>query len=390
MRQFSPIFLIVFLFLFEDSNPAKVLHTLKNETVGSSLSKSLGVSQHLHEGSLSRSLLHVVNTKFSLPPPSSSSHSTAKLFLFQRNGGASLASWVGYHAQIVGYENVYVIDHASSSPLTQKLLIEFKKKGVRVFHFNKEFKEKHSALSKHMNNAKASTKLLIPMDIDEYLVFVKKNETKERLSHDGDKIPTFTSNPTAILNHLKHLVNSSPKKDPKKSFKVSSYMSVPDDCNDPPVLEPSNLLFRFADVCTSIHFHPRPNLVPKYKVFYWSSTFVNTDQGNHFGQTTFPCQSRNVDDCYVDSGLVHLHFRTSRFPVWASKIVSRVTESYSMDLRKKCQGVGHHYCGMAKGILNTTAEKLFQHWFDSFCLPALDLDLIYFPELYDQFCLEKK
>ena len=323
---------------------------------------------------------------------SSHSISIAKFFVFQKNGGVNLAIWVDYHAQIVGYSNIIVIDHASQSLSTQKLLVELEQKGVQVFHFSGLFSMKHAFLTKQMNDAKNSASLLIPMDLDEYIVLVKnktaaKENEEPRNDDDGDRVATFTTNPKSIRARLDFLNSSSLlKMNSKKSFKVSQYMSVPDDCNDPPVLEPPNLLFRFADVCNSIHFQRRQNLTHRSKTFFWSSTFVNTDQGNHFGQTIYPCRSQNVESCYFDSGLAYLHFHTSRFPIWLAKIVSRVTDSYSMDL-SNCDAIGGHYCKMGRTIVNRPAEKLYEHWYDSLCKPKLKSSLMEFDGIYKQFCL---
>jgi len=202
-----------------------------------------------------------------------------------------------------------------------------------------------------------------------------------------------------------------------RRFKVSELFAYPGDCDDPlaqqhkrflhssshssrttvllippPPPPPPVLLREFTDVCSVTKFALAP-IRDRSKTFYWSQTFVATDQGNHFGRSSDKCgQGNPLEKCFQDSGLAYLHYHTVRYPKWSQKVYSRAVQSYDMDVESSssCEGMhGYHYCKYVRRFIGLKGKELFLDYVKLFCNQD-EKDLVVVEGLNQRFCPKER
>lgn len=253
--------------------------------------------------------------------PSSSPHTTAtsgssslaKVFTFHKDEATLLADWLAYHSHIFGPENIVLIDHESTDPTVLETLNIYAAKGVSIVPFSGSFRDKAVALTAAMRACSSSAKLLIPIDIDEFVV----DET-------GD----------GVLNVLRQLEHSAET----RKFKFASRVASCESVHKRPALETS--------------FLPK-SATTMGKTFFRARDFVSTDQGNHYGfvrrdnQTHQDIQlmPKNFDRFFVRSSLSLLHFAMRDFDTWYTKLFQRAA-AYGFAMNTNCEAVrkGQRYC----------------------------------------------
>ncbi len=94
----------------------------------------------------------------------------AKVFAFHRDEEFLLGDWLYWHCAVFGCGNVVVVDHASTNPKVLAILEAYKTRGVTVETFRGAFGEKAEALSRAMRARADDARLLVPLDVDEFVV----------------------------------------------------------------------------------------------------------------------------------------------------------------------------------------------------------------------------
>lgn len=93
-----------------------------------------------------------------------------KIFSFVKDEGDKIQDWLNYHSQIVGIENIFIIDHMSTDG-TYEILQKYK--GLNLIRSNVPFHKKSEVLSTLM---KLHSGFLIPLDADEFLCYKNSND----------------------------------------------------------------------------------------------------------------------------------------------------------------------------------------------------------------------
>ena len=98
---------------------------------------------------------------------------TVKIFTIQRDEDDILEDWLRYHIYLFGKENVYVIDHKSKKSRTT-----IEKYGVNLIRYDGTFERngKANILSQTINNHKSGSSIVLPVDVDEFVIQIQYNE----------------------------------------------------------------------------------------------------------------------------------------------------------------------------------------------------------------------
>jgi len=230
------------------------------------------------------------------------------IVLIQRNEGKYLQDWMDWHSALVGSDALTVIDHNSTDPTTLGILRELSRKKVNVLHFEGHFTQKHEELTRVISQQNAS--LVIPMDTDEYLLGCDIERSFDPAAHKK-----------GVLDGLRASVRDS-------EFEKFKLGGLETDCEWP-----------FNASCRMSRRHKSE----RDKTYYRRSTFVNTDQGNHFGESL---HNRIQSKRYV----CMYHRTKPPYLVWAKSVRNAMSYGYfsfsngSYVQLKPCEGNGNHYC----------------------------------------------
>ena len=237
-----------------------------------------------------------------------------KVFTFQKDEIDILEDWIDYHSYLFGKENVYVIDHESKCC---KELI--KSKGVHLVNFTGAFENnKARQLTKLMKENKDSCDIVIPLDVDEFII--KQNQ--QEVSADKSK----------ILECFEQLGGCG-------AYKFASY-SV-DRHNQCPTTDFTHV----SDV-------PDHGRFSRWKTFWKSRDFKRTDQGNH-GYEEKP---------YEHTDLALLHFHNRGFEHFKRKHL-RWPESYGKTRPPTAKGKNkHHWELFYDNIKDMNEQEMLEYW----------------------------
>jgi len=260
------------------------------------------------------------------------------IFGIHKDEPGVLMDWVKHHSRIVGSKNIHLIDNKSELPEVKSMLGKIVESGIDLIRFKGPFSEKHTVLTSLMSEYNVPGTMLVPLDIDEFLV----------ANMPQDK---FSINHTLILRRF----NEAPR-DKMGKYKFTAYEAL--KCN---------VTTEDAFVKRANHFKHVP-LTCRDKTFYLGGRFISTDQGNHHGEVkdqTAYCNKYpsgatgqkaklRCQECFhVDTGVGVVHF--------GSKILSggeRMAKCTNLmavynytDLvsgftnKKQCFGLhGRHHC----------------------------------------------
>lgn len=255
--------------------------------------------------------------------------------------------------------DIYIIDHNSTEPESLAALDHIRSQGAHVVAGTRPFKYKHAMLSDLMRTVQRTYRLLIPLDIDEHLAHFDPDSDTLRTDRDG----------------IRGLLEDAAGKMRDGRFgKFESYQYVADDCDHskkellrldakikaPRAWAPTRHRFLYHGLSSKA-------ALARAKTFYINTTFVGSDQGNHFGISTNPrCLGRRstqqilevFDECFVPTRLALLHFNVLSFGHWKHKMVARA-KSYGFTHTSSCTREGAHYCGAYKAIWRASKSKKF-------------------------------
>ncbi len=115
----------------------------------------------------------------------------AAIAMMQKDEGSLLSTWISYHASIVGYFNIYIIDHDSSDPETINVLNQAEKAGCHIerhAYRDMSFSQKGQALEETIKRA-GTAKAYFPLDCDEFICL----DESKGISCDSKKIQEHLS-----------------------------------------------------------------------------------------------------------------------------------------------------------------------------------------------------
>jgi glycosyltransferase involved in cell wall biosynthesis len=96
----------------------------------------------------------------------------------QRNEDHCLEPWIRHHGYIFGFENICVLDHASSSPRTLAIISKYSALGVRIIRLppDTKFDDKGTIVFEQFKHMQADRQadFIFPIDCDE-LLFLKRD-----------------------------------------------------------------------------------------------------------------------------------------------------------------------------------------------------------------------
>ena len=193
-----------------------------------------------------------------------------KIFTFHKNEDI-LEDWLLYHGYLFGYDNLYVIDNCSEQKYID-ILKQYERLGVNVQYDVKRYIDRISILSELMRDYKYQCNLLIPLDIDEFIV--KNNDVE------------FTCNKDEILKSLYAHKNTQIK------LKFGEYTA---QCFKENFTVPTIDMNRFI-------YYPCNN---RSKTMFPAELFLYTDQGNHCGKI----DGNDTIYTYTDLSVAHFKIR---------------------------------------------------------------------------------
>ena len=247
-----------------------------------------------------------------------------KIFTIQRDEDDILEDWLRYHIYLFGKENIYVIDHKS-----KKSRETIKKYGVNLILYDGPFENygKARILTNTIHKYSENSKLVIPIDIDEFIVYFER----DKIMCDKIKIMNEFMKHTSInkFNSFKF-----------KSLTINSSKH-------------SDLLIN----CDS-YKHENKNKFNRWKSFYKTIFFKATDQGNH-GFPKYEYHKTNM-------GLLHFHRRG--FDHFKRKYF-RWQETYG---KSTASMEGTHWKKVFDMIKDKTDEQIKQIWLKMIDKPCND------------------
>jgi len=191
-----------------------------------------------------------------------------KIFCFLKDEIKIVGDWLIYHSNIFGIGNIHVIDHMSTDG-TEKILKNWRDKGLNVYKCDKPFSYKNKKLTEIMTKEKTKDCFLIPLDVDEFIV----------IDNNGD----ILVDKNVIIKKIGSL-----EKGPFR-YKFKTRNNIPSETK---VIKP-------IEQC--IYFDKGSGINNRSKTFYFSKHFISTDQGNHHGSVSGHGKIK-------DSGLTLLHY----------------------------------------------------------------------------------
>lgn len=92
--------------------------------------------------------------------------------MMQRNEHLCLPAWLSWHGDLFGFENLYVLDHASDDEHVQETLRLFGVRGVQVklLEQSAHYDRKGLMVSSMMLDVQAKYDFILPLDCDEFVM----------------------------------------------------------------------------------------------------------------------------------------------------------------------------------------------------------------------------
>lgn len=197
----------------------------------------------------------------------------------QKNETDIIELWVDYYLKFIPADNIYILDNLSN-PETLYLLQQIQKKGINVIYGITDFSTKAKqclAVINEIKGKKSHINLVLPLDMDEFLVAYKNN------------LPTFKTDD--IVNVIHTLPYS------ERYLYDGWYDSL---------MFKSNETVKTLETITPINRILTPSV--DTKSFFRVSTLVDLDQGFHFGEV----QSGISYALPVHLARIHYHHRDAQ------------------------------------------------------------------------------
>jgi len=227
-----------------------------------------------------------------------------KLFAFIKDEIDIIEDWLRYHSSIFGNEAIHIIDHSSSDG-TEKILKEWKLKGIHLKTVNVPFKQKGKLISDWIKEV--GDDYVIPLDADEFLIY--------------DNELTLSADANLIKQCFKELLPGPFR------YKLNQFNAVVNKNNyNDPLIEMINFNRKTVDSN------------PIYaKTFYHHKWFINTDQGNHKGNVNG--HGKN----YSNHNLAIIHFDVRGYEHFVEKMTRGAIAYGHTKNKTMTSGSGKHY-----------------------------------------------
>jgi hypothetical protein len=98
---------------------------------------------------------------------------TIKIFTMVKDENDIIREWIIYHAELFGYENIFIIDNYSTDG-TFEIIEEYKGK-IHIFRA-KKYQEKGILMKSLINKFCLPNDIAFPIDIDEFIVYYENNK----------------------------------------------------------------------------------------------------------------------------------------------------------------------------------------------------------------------
>jgi hypothetical protein len=274
-----------------------------------------------------------------------------RVFLFNKDNPGLLRDWVIHHTSLFGNENVHILDHSSTDPVTIATLRTAAARGVNVTVYDGPFTHKAIQLSELMRSQLSQADFLVPLDVDEFIGTYRHSEH------------SFSARD--VLEEFRLLWPSAREGKVKYKFGIAS----PAAC-DLSACQFSNN----SPASSNLIFFQRPDAVRDkgnkkkgcmHKTFYPAKTFSFTDQGNHVGGLVGESHSarrRLCDAIYRthfvfpdNHALILAHLDLALPYQMHTHKYANGAKVYGFTNRSRCTGKGIHYCRFMKTSLTSYA-----------------------------------
>jgi len=195
---------------------------------------------------------------------------TFKIVLITKNDKHSIKQWIDYHGNILGYENLHIIDDSDDV----EILDYYKSiSSLNLYQNNKTMDNVLKKINEVMDSVRDDCDFMIKMDADEFLgvydqvnsdIFISKDviiNTIEKISINGLKYK------------CSHTIESAPQYYQDNIFDYTNFTL------------------------------PFPN---NFKTFFYSKTYEFCDLGSHTGKVKDPYDSNLYNETSL--AIVHYHF----------------------------------------------------------------------------------
>ena len=254
-----------------------------------------------------------------------------KIFCVTKNEYDLIEDFILYHGNLVGYNNIIIIDNASSNKNVFEIYEKYKLLGVKV-HYENNYSGNGQAdsFNKYMNMYKESCDYLIGLDTDEFLFsydeFKKNNNpfNKEKILevfnsyNKNDTLFKIDYYPCCVVDPTSINYTDNKMGNPARNIKYFSndlYISEPDVMIDLYISEPDVMI--------------KWNAIDKF--FSKSNAFIGTTNGNHEIRVSYGKQASSK------LGLLHFNDTGKRRFYERAKLVIDGYKYFSTDLDIKEQ-----------------------------------------------------
>jgi hypothetical protein len=284
---------------------------------------------------------------------SKSHFSLVRIFTYHNEEYELISDWLQYHAYLVGFDSLHIIDQSSSGEHICKLLTMFHLCGAHITTVMGSFTNKFVMLTKEMTKYKSNTKFLVPLDTDEFIT-VSRSEAAFISADRNDIMKEFQNLQTDGRKYkfvVRKVINYTPV-----CVNLTSNSSYPH-------IEHNEYYRRTLQGSFDIIFSKNIML----KTFFWSVGFIATDQGNHFGtvkndelvrQIFKNLTDRHYSLFYIDTNLHLLHFDNPSFGGFLHK-VKRGAVAYGFNRSAHC--IRASYCGLMEQLIPRRDESASSH-----------------------------
>lgn len=124
--------------------------------------------------------------------------------MMQKNEGPLLQSWIDYHIQIFGHENIFIYDNGSTDTVTKEVLSFAKESGINVdysLNTRKHFEDKGDIFASKIHELEASGDydFFFPLDGDEFLAVEVDNGLSVSVDVIKAKLRTYLNSPDVLM-----------------------------------------------------------------------------------------------------------------------------------------------------------------------------------------------
>ncbi|CAB9503197.1 Protein of unknown function, DUF288 [Seminavis robusta] len=234
---------------------------------------------------------------------------TMKLVLMTMNEWPLIAWWTFYHGEMLGFENLYIIDSSSDSRCVNFLKQVKDQYNINVIFSDKDLNGVIGDIYHVMNSISVASDLMIKVDTDEFLAVVPNTPAcpdhgSLRIQSTTDLNESCRLTPYGVQEYLDG--SSLPLDGSKLKVGFVSY-SVPDQETCQSESKPNDPAQLGYSEAAPVDF----------KVIFDSRTFDWVDLGSHSGATLSPFTDQTPQ--FTALGMFHLHSRCFPMEIESSR-----------------------------------------------------------------------